>query len=128
MNDETLINAIQVAKLAGAKENRHYVFNRLKDDPTFPRSFISQKQKESLWKLSDIEAWLEREAERPRDARGRKIHEPQALKSLDLSLSTQFMIGVFNPVQKKIRQIKRIELARIKAVQTQIVHVEGEWQ
>lgn len=88
-----VINALQIAELAGFKANSYYASSRLNKDPTFPRPIIEPQGHEmSYWFKHEIVDWLVKDAAKPKTPSGRhaaKLHVQR--NSIDLTLALQFI-------------------------------------
>ena len=110
MAAQVLVNAVQIAKLAGAALTRHFAFNKLKDDPTFPKPFIAQNGIATLWQKSAIEACLEQESEASKGRRGRRQVQSRTQSTIDNTLALTFLSGG----HKKPIAIKKTQTIHVK--------------
>lgn len=91
MATKVLVNAMQIAEMAGVKGARSYTSNKLAIDPLFPNPVIVQAGK-SFWFKHEIQAYLDAEATKPKAKNGRTLSPRKAAEytqkpNLDLSLA-----------------------------------------
>lgn len=84
------VNSFDIEVMAGGKKN--YEHNKLKNDPDFPQPIIEQKGFPSVWFKKDIDAYLAKQAAKPKAPCGRHAAKLQERRhSIDLTLALQFI-------------------------------------
>ncbi|MGZ8236356.1 MAG: hypothetical protein ACXWTY_00600 [Methylobacter sp.] len=81
-----VVNSFEINAMAGGKKN--YAANRLRTDPAFPQPIIEQNGFPSVWIKKEIEAYLAKQAAKPKKHAKQNI-VPRA--KLDLTLAQHFI-------------------------------------
>lgn len=87
---EDLVDAMDIAVMAGAPNDRCFASNRIRKDESFPRPIIRGNggKSRSFWRKVDVESWLAKRAQ----PKARAMQQAGGrLNSLDLTLALQFI-------------------------------------
>ncbi len=107
------ITAAQVAELAGSKNIKTYVSNKLLTDKTFPRPIIAQANGKNYWFKHEIVVWLAKDAAEPRDAKGRKLSGVQKAAAASRAARTAEVAGLDLSLTNQIINAQAVDVAAL---------------
>jgi hypothetical protein len=136
-----LMDAKQVADFFG--KSHPFAHDKMRSDPIFPRPAATTSSvglckmgKKFLWRRADILAYQKLDAQRQKDAAGRRLRRNGKVIKLEQrqqafagETAVQFITGLFDPAFAQRQRLRRIERARKNQVKNQKrIHLEGDWK
>jgi predicted DNA-binding transcriptional regulator AlpA len=142
VSDEELLDAKQIAALFGFKSHM-FAHDKMKADPAFPKPVVTASSvglckmgKKFLWRRGDILEYQKLDAQRQKDADGRRLGRNGKIIKLEQrqqafagETAVQFITGLFDPAFAQKQRLRRIEKARKNNVKNQKqIRTQGDWQ